>query len=110
MSVQKLIGLLEKVEQYLGQHSFRDGKLLAYLYQSEHSVVYCQSIIRDLDLSAVSVTRSLKLLSDRDMITLSMDTEDTRKKSVSLTDKGNALKLHIIEILEDTHGSKSKSQ
>jgi len=40
MSVQKLIGLLEKVEQYLGQHSFRDGKLLAYLYQSEHSVVY----------------------------------------------------------------------
>ena len=105
MSVSKLIGLLEKVEQYLGQHSFRDAKVLVYLYQSEHSVVYYQSIIRDLDLSAVSVTRSLKLLSDRDMITISMDTEDTRKKSVSLTDKGNALKLHIIEILGDTHGS-----
>jgi len=110
MSVQKLIGLLEKVEQYLGQHSFRDAKVLVYLYQSEHSVVYYQSIIKDLDLSAVGVTRSLKILSDREMITISMDTEDTRKKSVSLTDKGNALKLHIIEILEDTHGSKSKSQ
>ncbi len=109
MSVSKLIGLLEKVEQYLGQHTFRDAKVLAYLYQSEHRAVYFQSIIRDLELSAVGVTRSLKLLSDRDLITLTMDTEDTRKKSVSLTDKGNALKLHIIEIMEDTHGSKSKS-
>lgn len=105
MSVSKLIGLLEKVEQYLGQHTFRDAKVLVYLYQSEHSVVYCQSIIRDLELSAVAVTRSLKLLSDRDMITISMDTADTRKKSVSLTDKGNALKLYVIEIMGDTHGS-----
>jgi DNA-binding MarR family transcriptional regulator len=105
MSVQKLIGLLEKVEQYLGQHSFRDAKVLVYLYQSEHSVVYCQSIIRDLDLSAVGVTRSLKILSDREMITISMDTEDTRKKSVMLTDKGKALKLYIIETMGNTHGS-----
>jgi len=105
MSVSKLIGLLEKVEQYIGQHSFRDAKVLAYLYQSEHSVVYYQSIIRDLELSAVAVTRSLKLLSDRDMITISMDTEDTRKKSVSLTDKGKALKLYIIEIMGNTNGS-----
>jgi DNA-binding MarR family transcriptional regulator len=110
MSVSKLIGLLEKVEEYLGHHLFRDIKVLAYLYQSEHSVVYYQSIIRDLDLTSVGVTRSLKLLSDRDMITISMDTEDTRKKSVSLTDKGNALKLHIIEILGNTNDSKSKSQ
>ena len=109
MSVLKLIGVLDKAEEYLGQHSFRDVKVLAYLYQSEHSAIYYQSIIRDLDLSAVSVTRSLKLLGDRDMITISMDTEDTRKKSVSLTDKGNALKLHIIEIMGDIHGSKSKS-
>lgn len=105
MSVQKLIGLLEKVEQYLGQHSFRDAKVLVYLYQSEHSVVYYQSIIKDLDLSAVGVTRSLKILSDREMITISMDTEDTRKKSVSLTDKGKALKLYIIETMGNTHGS-----
>ena len=105
MSVSKLIGLLEKTEEYLGQHSFRDAKVLAYLYQSEHSAIYYQSIIRDLDLSAVSVTRSLKLLSDRDMITISMDTEDTRKKSVSLTDKGNALKLYIIQIMGNTNGS-----
>ena len=105
MSVLKLIGLLEKAEEYIGQHSFRDVKVLAYLYASEHDIVYYQSIIRDLELSAVSVTRSLKLLSDRDMITIAMDTEDTRKKSVSLTDKGNALKLHIIELLGDTHGS-----
>lgn len=105
MSVLKLIGLLEKVEQYLGQHTFRDAKVLVYLYQSEHSVVYYQSIIRDLELSAVAVTRSLQLLSERDMITISMDTEDTRKKSVSLTDKGNALKLYVIEILGDTNGS-----
>jgi len=105
MSVQKLIGLLEKVEQYLGQHSFRDAKVLVYLYQSEHSVVYYQSIIKNLDLSAVGVTRSLKILSDREMITISMDTEDTRKKSVSLTDKGNALKLYIIETMGDTNGS-----
>ena len=110
MSVLKLIGLIDKVDEYIGHHSFRDVKVLAYLYQSEHSVVYFQSIIRDLELSAVGVTRSLKVLIDREMITLSMDTEDTRKKSVSLTDKGNALKLHIIEILGDTHGSKSKSQ
>ena len=109
MSVQKLIGLLEKVEQYLGQHSFRDAKVLVYLYQSEHSVVYYQSIIKDLDLSAVGVTRSLKILSDREMITISMDTEDTRKKSVMLTDKGKALKLYIIETMGNTHGSKSKS-
>ena len=110
MSVLKLIGLIEKVEEYIGHHSFRDIKVLVYLYQSEHSVVYYQSIIKDLELSAVGVTRSLKVLSDREMIVLTMDTEDTRKKSVSLTDKGNALKLHIIEILGDTHGSKSKSQ
>jgi len=110
MSVLKLIGLIEKVEEYIGHHSFRDIKVLVYLYQSEHSVVYYQSIIKDLELSAVGVTRSLKVLSDREMIALTMDTEDTRKKSVSLTDKGNALKLHIIEILGDTHGSKSKSQ
>ena len=109
MSVLKLIGLLEKVEQYLGQHSFRDAKVLVYLYQSEHSVVYYQSIIKDLDLSAVGVTRSLKILSDREMITISMDTEDTRKKSVMLTDKGKALKLYIIETMGNTHGSKSKS-
>ena len=105
MSVSKLIGLLDKVEQYLGQHSFRDVKVLVYLYQSEHSAIYYQSIIRDLNLSAVAVTRSLKLLSDRDLITLIMDTDDTRKKSISLTDKGNALKLHVIEIFGDTHGS-----
>ncbi len=105
MSACKLIGLIEKVDEYLGHHSVRDVKVLAYLYQSEHSFVYFQSIIRDLDLSAVSVTRSLKLLSDRDIITLSMDTEDTRKKSVSLTDKGNALKLHIMEIMGNTNGS-----
>ena len=105
MSVSKLIGLMEKVEQHLGQHSFRDVKVLVYLYQSEHSVVCCQSIIKDLELSAVSVTRSLKLLSDRDMITMLMDTEDTRKKSVSLTFKGNALKLHVIETMGNTHGS-----
>lgn len=105
MSVLKLIGLLDKVDQYVGQHSFRDVKVLAYLYQSEWDVVHFQSIIRDLNLSAVAVTRSLKLLSDRDLITLCMDTDDTRKKSVSLTDKGNALKLHIIEIFGDTHGS-----
>ena len=110
MSVLKLIGLIEKIDEYIGHHSFRDIKVLVYLYQSEHSVVYYQSIIKDLELSAVGVTRSLKILSDREMITISMDTEDTRKKSVSLTDKGNALKLHIIEILGDTHGSKSKSQ
>ena len=79
--------------------------MLVYLYQSEHSVVYCQSIIRDLDLSAVGVTRSLKILSDREMITISMDTEDTRKKSVMLTDKGKALKLYIIETMGNTHGS-----
>lgn len=105
MSVSKLIGLLEKVEQYLGQHSFRDAKVLVYLYQSEHSVVCYQSIIKDLELSAVGVTRSLKILSDREMITISMDTEDTRKKSVSLTDKGKALKLYIIETMGNTHGS-----
>ena len=105
MSVSKLIGLLEKVEQYLGQHNFRDLKVLFYLYHSEWDVVYCQSIIRDLELSAVSVTRSLKLLSDRDMITISMDTEDTRKKSVMLTDKGKSLKLDIIQIMENTNGS-----
>jgi len=105
MSVSKLIGLLEKAEEYIGQHSVRDVKVLAYLYASEHDIVYCQSIIRDLELSAVSVTRSLKLLSDREMITLSMDTEDTRKKSVSLTDKGNALKLHVIQIMGNTNGS-----
>jgi len=109
MSVSKLIGLIEKIEEYLGQHSLRDIKVLVYLYQSQHSVVYFQSIKKNLELSAVGVTRSLKVLSDREMITLSMDTEDTRKKSVSLTDKGNALKLHMIEILGDTHGSKSKS-
>ena len=105
MSVSKLIGLLDKVEEYLGQHSFRDVKVLAYLYQSEHSAIYYQSIIKDLDLSAVAVTRSIKFLNDRDLITLTMDTEDTRKKSVSLTDKGNALKLHLIELMGDTHGS-----
>lgn len=105
MSVLKLIGLLEKVEQSLGQHTFRDAKVLVYLYASEHDIVYYQSIIRDLELSAVSVTRSLKLLSDRDMITIAMDTEDTRKKSVSLTDKGNALKLHIIQTMGNTNGS-----
>ena len=105
MSVSKLIGLLEKVEQYIGQHTFRDAKVLAYLYASEHDIVYYQSIIRDLELSAVSVTRSLKLLSDRDMITISMDTEDTRKKSVSLTDKGNALKLYVIQTMGNTNGS-----
>lgn len=105
MSVSKLIGLLEKVEQYLGQHTFRDAKVLVYLYAAEHDIVDCQSIIRDLELSAVAVTRSLKLLSDRDMITISMDTEDTRKKSVSLTDKGNAFKLHVIQTMENTHGS-----
>ena len=105
MSVSKLIGLLEKAEKYIGQHSIRDVKVLTYLYASEHDIVYCQSIIRDLELSAVSVTRSLKLLSDRDMITLIMDTEDTRKKSVSLTDKGKALKLYIIEIMGNTNGS-----
>ena len=105
MSVLKLIGLLDKIDQYVGQHSFRDVKVLAYLYQSEHSAIYYQSIIRDLNLSAVAVTRSLKLLSDRDLITLTMDTDDTRKKSISLTDKGNALKLHVIEIFGDTHGS-----
>ena len=110
MSVLKLIGLIEKIDEYIGHHSFRDIKVLVYLYQSEHNVVYYQSIIKDLELSAVGVTRSLKVLSDREMIALTMDTEDTRKKSVSLTDKGNALKLHIIEILGDTHGSKSKSQ
>ena len=110
MSVLKLIGLIDKVDEYIGHHSFRDVRVLAYLYQSEHSVVYFQSIIRDLELSAVGVTRSLKVLIDREMIALTMDTEDTRKKSVSLTDKGKALKLHIIEILGDTHGSKSKSQ
>lgn len=105
MSVSKLIGLLEKTEQYLGQHTLRDAKVLVYLYAAEHDIVYCQSIIRDLELSAVSVTRSLKLLSDRDMITIAMDTEDTRKKSVSLTDKGNVLKLHIIQTMGNTHGS-----
>ena len=105
MSVLKLIGLLDKIDQYVGQHSFRDVKVLAYLYQSEHSAIYYQSIIRDLNLSAVAVTRSLKLLSDRDLITLTMDTDDTRKKSISLTDKGNALKLYVIEIFGDTHGS-----
>jgi len=105
MSVSKLIGLLEKAEEYLGQHSVRDVKVLTYLYQSEHSVIYYQSIIRDLELSAVGVTRSLKLLSDRDMVTISMDTEDTRKKSVMLTDKGKALKLYIIETMGNTHGS-----
>ena len=105
MSVSKLIGLLEKAEEYIGQHTFRDAKVLAYLYASEHDIVYCQSIIRDLNLSAVSVTRSLKLLSDRDMITLSMDTEDTRKKSVSLTDRGNALKLYVIQMMGNTNGS-----
>jgi len=105
MSVLKLIGLLEKVEQYLGQHSLRDAKVIVYLYHSEHNVVDYQSIIKDLDLSAVGVTRSLKLLSDRDMITISMDTEDTRKKSVMLTDKGKALKLYVIETMGNTHGS-----
>ena len=105
MSVSKLIGLINKVEEYIGQHSVRDVKVLVYLYQSEHSVVYYQSIIRDLDLTAVGVTRSLKLLSDRDMITISMDTEDTRKKSVSLTDRGNALKLYVIQTMGNTHGS-----
>lgn len=105
MSVSKLIGLLEKVEQYIGQHTFRDAKVLAYLYQSEYENVYFQSIMKDLKISAVAVSRSLKLLSERDMITISMDTEDTRKKSVSLTDKGNALKLHIIQTMENTHGS-----
>ncbi len=105
MSVLKLIGLIDKVDEYIGHHSVRDVRVLVYLYQSEHSGVCFQSIIRDLELSAVAVTRSLKVLSDRDMITLTMDINDTRKKSVSLTDKGNALKLHIIEILGDTHGS-----
>ena len=97
MSVLKLIGLIEKVEQYLGQHALRDAKVLAYLYQSEHHVVDYQSIIRDMNISAVSATRSLKLLSERDMITISMDNEDTRKKSVALTDRGNELKAYVIE-------------
>ena len=105
MSVLKLIGLIEKVDQYVGQHSFRDIKVLAYLYQSEWDVVHFQSIIRDLNLSAVAVTRSLKLLSDRDLITLCMDTEDTGKKSVALTERGNALNLHLIEIMGDSNGS-----
>ena len=101
MSVLKLIGLLEKVEQYLGQHSFKDAKVLAYLFQSEHSVIYYQSIIKDMNISAVSATRSLKLLSESDIITISMDNEDTRKKSVSLTDKGNELKAYVIEIFSN---------
>ena len=101
MSVLKLIGLLEKVEQYLGQHTYRDAKVLAYIFQSEHSAVYYQSIIKDMNISAVSATRSLKLLSESDIITISMDNEDTRKKSVSLTDKGNELKAYVIEIFSN---------
>ena len=62
MSVSKLIGLIDKVDQYVGQHSFRDIKVLAYLYQSEWDVVHFQSIIRDLNLSAVAVTRMAKVL------------------------------------------------
>ena len=99
MYVSKLIGLLEKAEDYLGQHSFRDVKVLSYIFESKHSDVYYQSIIRDTNISAVSATRSLKLLSDRDMITISMDNEDTRKKSVSLTDKGHEFKKQVIKIM-----------
>ena len=100
MSVTKLISLLNLAEKELGNHSVREVKVLAYLFQSKHNLVCYQSIIKNLNISAVSVTRSLKHLSDLDMVTLLINTDDTRSKSVALTDKGNEFKLKVIEIIE----------
>lgn len=110
MSVGKLIGCIKKVNECIGTHTIREGTVLIYLMSTEEKVVHYQTIIKDLDLSPVAITRCLKYLIDQGAVTMCMDNEDTRKKSVALTDKGKALKLDLIQILEDTNERKSKSQ
>ena len=100
MSVSKLICLVNKVEQYLGHHSIKDAKIMFYLFD-KNEITPCLTIIKELELSPVMVTRSLKFLIDSGVVTMCMDTIDTRKKSVALTDRGKAFKLEILELMEE---------
>lgn len=102
MSVSKLILVMQKVEQNLGHHNIRDVKVLAVLWTKPTLPISFQSLLKTLALSPVSLTRTLKFLQDQSVVELGIDTVDTRRKLVELTDKGKALKLDIIEIMEDT--------
>ena len=103
MSVSKLISVVHRVEAAIGNHNLRDVKVLLTLWFQANVPVSYQSLLKTLDLSPVGLTRSLKFLQDQQVVELGIDTVDTRRKLVDLTDKGKALKLDIIEIMEDTN-------
>jgi len=77
-----------------------------YLAESVKTEVEFQSLIKDLEISPVNVTRSIQHLLGEGFVDFMIDPNDTRKKIVRLTDKGKALKLDLIEGLKNIGGNK----
>ena len=99
MSVLKGILILAKdFEQRL---KIKNHTVLAFLYliESDKKEIEFQELIKELEISPVSVTRSIQHLLGENFVEFLIDPNDTRRKIVRLTEKGKALKLDIIEAL-----------
>jgi DNA-binding MarR family transcriptional regulator len=100
MSVSKVISVVLVAEKYLGEkHTFRDVKVMLYLLDKTDEKETFKNLRKNLRMSPVEVTRSLKHLQDNGLVELFMDEIDTRKKVITITDKAKALKLSIIELI-----------
>ena len=77
----------------------RSRPFLAYLIiaESEHENVPFSDINDEMKISPVQFARTIKKLTDADLVTIDIDPIDTRRKSCRLTTKGKAFKLELIE-------------
>jgi len=108
MSVSIIIGFERVVSKYLPIRTQKSMRVYTTLLQSQEERIDFTFVKGKSGLSSVELTRTIKNLSDNDLVETFIEEEDTRKKYVCLTDRGKAFKLELLEVI--THGSKSKSQ
>ena len=100
-SLSKLIRVNSVMTKYL---CYSDTVTIqTFLTIASHSKPVSYSrIIKSIKISAVRLSRCLKRLIDDDLVTFEIDDHDTRRKIASLTQRGKAFTLELVEAMEDT--------
>lgn len=76
------------------------------LMASKHNMGHKQNdIARHLGQTEASVSRQIKLMKAEGLLSVRVDPENRRARSIILTDKGTDIGRRCIEVLERTHSS-----
>lgn len=88
------------LHKYVGNTDLMSLAVLWYVACASDTISMVD-IRNNLSITATRMTRCLKQLKSLDLINISIDNQDARHRLLSLTDKGKALKLDLINTLSE---------